>query len=192
MMSEQQCPICFECVDSQSNFSKTPCGHAFCFQCILKALETNNTCPLCRAELKPIPKRSRILRHNDDSSDEEESDDDETLESASEENESDDSPIIESDCDIEYLEKVLQEKGITYQNILSLLLNRFPESVSMDAQDELENKFYDIVDELDEDTSIEAMERLEMMKQEEDSRDAELKHFIKTDILDKIVDVIAV
>lgn len=44
------CPICFD------YFSKpilTPCGHSFCFNCILKHLGMSRNCPMCRNEIEP-------------------------------------------------------------------------------------------------------------------------------------------
>ena len=54
-MSDQrestECCICMDAIDYTTNNCITPCGHAFCFQCLAKALEQNNTCPCCRSVL---------------------------------------------------------------------------------------------------------------------------------------------
>jgi hypothetical protein len=40
-----------DAINFATNNCITPCGHTFCFQCLAKALEKNNTCPCCRAVL---------------------------------------------------------------------------------------------------------------------------------------------
>lgn len=54
MISESEnieCCICMDVINCSTNNCVTPCGHKFCFQCLAKALEQNNTCPCCRAVL---------------------------------------------------------------------------------------------------------------------------------------------
>ena len=46
--NEKECPVCYETVPSGVNNCTTDCGHAFCFTCIMKCLEKNNTCPIRR------------------------------------------------------------------------------------------------------------------------------------------------
>lgn len=52
--------VCAVCLDppGAKNVSITECGHKFCTSCLLKSLQKNNTCPMCRAEIEP--KRSSI------------------------------------------------------------------------------------------------------------------------------------
>lgn len=46
----ETCPVCFELtISNQVRF--TTCKHLFCEECALKWVETNNTCPLCRATI---------------------------------------------------------------------------------------------------------------------------------------------
>lgn len=45
------CPICFETISQTKNTCSTPCGHVFCFTCMVKVLNTSNTCPCCRFKL---------------------------------------------------------------------------------------------------------------------------------------------
>lgn len=50
-----ECAICFEEIGSSNN-CVTPCGHKFCFNCIVKSTKQNNTCPCCRGPLcEPSP-----------------------------------------------------------------------------------------------------------------------------------------
>tara|TARA_B110000003_G_C16595804_1_gene513629 strand:- start:659 stop:1453 length:795 start_codon:yes stop_codon:yes gene_type:complete len=46
-----ECSICYEELGDKNNCT-TPCGHVFCFECMMQALNRNNTCPCCRAPLK--------------------------------------------------------------------------------------------------------------------------------------------
>jgi Ring finger domain len=42
------CNICFEPL-GRTNRTTTPCGHEFCFKCIIQAYQHNPICPSCRA-----------------------------------------------------------------------------------------------------------------------------------------------
>jgi hypothetical protein len=43
-----ECGICLEKIDENNNYAITPCGHKFCFNCILQSIQSINTCPYCR------------------------------------------------------------------------------------------------------------------------------------------------
>ncbi|XP_034111728.1 peroxisome biogenesis factor 10 [Drosophila sulfurigaster albostrigata] len=45
-------PQCILCMEPRQNNSLTPCGHLFCWSCILEWLEERDECPLCRESLK--------------------------------------------------------------------------------------------------------------------------------------------
>ncbi|EDW50066.1 peroxisome biogenesis factor 10 [Drosophila sechellia] len=45
-------PQCILCLEPRSNNSLTPCGHIFCWSCLLEWLEERDECPLCRESLK--------------------------------------------------------------------------------------------------------------------------------------------
>ena len=53
---EDTCAICMEVTSKTKNVSVTECGHRFCTSCLLKSLQTKNTCPMCRAEIEPARK----------------------------------------------------------------------------------------------------------------------------------------
>ncbi|SPP84970.1 peroxisome biogenesis factor 10 [Drosophila guanche] len=45
-------PQCILCLEPRTNCSLAPCGHIFCWSCILEWLEERDECPLCRESLK--------------------------------------------------------------------------------------------------------------------------------------------
>ena len=46
----ESCPICMDVIGT-TNCAKTSCGHSFCLSCIVKCLESNHICPLCREDI---------------------------------------------------------------------------------------------------------------------------------------------
>lgn len=52
---ETICNICFDPI-GQINSTTTPCGHKFCFKCIIKAYQNNPICPCCRNPLNDTEK----------------------------------------------------------------------------------------------------------------------------------------
>ena len=57
--SESECPICLEALRSK-NIAVTPCGHKFCFTCIVENFKTSKSCPMCRGPLCPEIPRPRL------------------------------------------------------------------------------------------------------------------------------------
>jgi len=70
---ENTCNICYEVVGDKNRCS-TPCGHLFCFECIMKSSKKYNTCPMCRSV---ICEEIESVRGDDDDDDDYEDDDSE-------------------------------------------------------------------------------------------------------------------
>jgi peroxin-10 len=44
---------CKICSDARKSVSSTPCGHLFCWDCILRSTQVKYECPICRAPVQP-------------------------------------------------------------------------------------------------------------------------------------------
>ena len=103
--AEIKCTICFEKIGEKNN-TTTPCGHIFCFECITRAMQTNNTCPYCRAVL--------IELKEDNAEEEDDEYESYNSEEDSDYDEDDESNIDDYDQDSGDIEKILhlfEEKG---------------------------------------------------------------------------------
>jgi ribosome-binding protein aMBF1 (putative translation factor) len=67
----KECPVCYDEIASTNNCI-TSCGHSFCLSCMLKCIQTNNSCPCCRTSL--IEKKYNIIDYDNDDSDDDDSD----------------------------------------------------------------------------------------------------------------------
>jgi len=50
MSTQIECSICYDAIGDK-NSCVTPCGHTFCFNCMMQSLAMKNECPCCRAAL---------------------------------------------------------------------------------------------------------------------------------------------
>ena len=48
------CPICYEAVSANTQI-KTSCNHVFHHKCLQRWTCDHNSCPLCRADIRPAP-----------------------------------------------------------------------------------------------------------------------------------------
>lgn len=110
--ASRECVICYESLSSTKNMCVTECGHEFCFGCIMKHVQRNNGCPICRTTLVDE------LEDSDSEDDSEGEDDDETIEETVD---------YESDTEypIEQLVATFEAKGYGLQDALSLLMYKF-------------------------------------------------------------------
>lgn len=165
-----ECPVCYEKISATANNCMTTCRHSFCLSCILRCSKNGNNCPICRSELDDTLEVYTTVSEDDTSSestydyrhDEDDSDDDD---------DGDDEPNDnETDCSIEYVSKILQEKGYTMLDIVSILLGRFKneEIFTREYCEVFEDNVYNIIQDLDDDKMKENAELKLMML--EDSR----------------------
>jgi hypothetical protein len=144
--AEIKCTICFEKIGEKNN-TTTPCGHIFCFECITRSLQSNNTCPYCRAVLIEVKQ---------DNADEDDDSDYESYEEDSDYEEDDESNIDDYDQECGDLEKIMnlfEEKGYTLKDAMTLLLNRKSKTDTKYTTDyikKLESDFESICDTIDE------------------------------------------
>jgi hypothetical protein len=71
-----ECVICYDVI-GDTNKCVTPCGHNFCFNCIMKSTQYNTKCPYCRTELREATSDviSDVEYEEDDDDDEDEDED---------------------------------------------------------------------------------------------------------------------
>jgi hypothetical protein len=121
-MEMKECAICYEVI-GKTNACVTPCGHEFCFKCMVKSFQTNDSCPMCRANYL---EKDECL-HSDS---EDEEDDDETLYDSDEEYVTSSVSYLNNITEKiifatpEQISKNLQKQGYTMEDIVSLLTNR--------------------------------------------------------------------
>lgn len=145
--TDNECPICYETISSVNN-CVTTCNHSFCLNCILRCSKSSNCCPICRSEFLEDD-------NLDDSPDDYATVSDvgsDDLEDGNEEDEYDDDDSDEDESSIEYITEMLLKKGITIIDVVSICINRFSKSDSKFTREfceELENKFYGIIDDAD-------------------------------------------
>jgi hypothetical protein len=158
------CPVCFDPITTDKNVCSTPCGHVFCFGCMVKCLNTSNTCPYCRSEInnKPIYDDNNdeyeivsITDDDDDDDYDDDDDDDDDEDQPPNTNPTNETPVSneqesEDECSIEYVESYFKEKGISYIDLLSVMFNRYPKTMSRRMRRQLDKKLYDMMDLLDE------------------------------------------
>lgn len=51
LFKNDECSVCYDQLGDKNN-CVTPCGHTFCFQCMMSCLNYKNTCPICREVLQ--------------------------------------------------------------------------------------------------------------------------------------------
>ena len=118
MNINNECCICLEMIQ-QINSCITPCGHSFCFTCMVKNLDMSNSCPYCRTILKEsvISEINQVSEDEEDYTTEEDNEDDEN---ESEGESVDEDPYANCRTNaIEILVEKVENKGYTIMDILS-------------------------------------------------------------------------
>lgn len=151
-----ECPICYDNISLKNNNCITPCGHQFCFKCLMMSIARNNRCPCCRANLQEEseePAAVNVVEENEDSSDSEYDD--------NESESSDGDYEMNPGCTIERITETLETKGFTMTDLVAILLERFPISdpkYTTEFCEKLDDRFYDMVDSLNEEAARENRE----------------------------------
>ena len=134
LFKTDECSICYEELGDKNNCT-TPCGHVFCFECMMQALNRNNTCPCCRTPLKEEPAEEN---EDDDESDFDDDDDDDEWEHMWGSGVSGSRPITGPFIHREFLQNIkntqfanpetiankITDSGYNMEDIVSLLLHR--------------------------------------------------------------------
>jgi hypothetical protein len=121
---DNECCICYDAIGEKNNCI-TPCGHAFCFECMMKSLGRSNTCPCCRAVLQEKEEENSDEDDYDseDIEDIEDSDDDDSMQ--------EDPTLASPDVISEQLTKL----GYTMSDVLALYLNRIDRNIPRNTRD---------------------------------------------------------
>lgn len=108
MATENECVICFENIGEKNN-CVTECGHKFCLKCLVTSIAHKNACPCCRTQLI----------------DEIEGDDEEDEDFVPMENDDESDNDEEDEAHVEDVAERLEKQGITFIDVVSMLLNRY-------------------------------------------------------------------
>lgn len=58
-LPRKSCPICMDEITAK-NSCVTKCGHDFCLSCLVRSLQNNQSCPLCRGGIAPVIDRQAM------------------------------------------------------------------------------------------------------------------------------------
>ena len=159
-----ECCVCFESI-GKTNVTTTPCGHTFCFSCLMKCMDVKNNCPYCR---EPLREESDIIESSDDEYSDDEYDEysitseDEltTYDNAS-------NPTLGLTT-LNELVTLLDECSISREELLGMLLFRYEDGVDQNSLQKKKQLFNDMTVKKDKEKRHEWEERTSMM--EEDTR----------------------
>ncbi len=171
-MENKECAICFEHIGHTNN-CVTPCGHEFCFKCMVKSYQINDTCPMCRSTY--LEKDECLEDSYTIESDSEDEYDDETIyvdTAANMINITEKTPIANPQS----ISKVLIENGYTMEDIISLWTSRINRENTRYTQKFIRKMDTDI-DKLIQDADIEQEKRVyecQLMASEENNRQMEV------------------
>ena len=155
-----ECCICYETIGKTNNCT-TPCGHEFCFKCMVKCLGQNSACPYCRTPL--------IEEEEQDSDDDEGSDGD--SDSDDESDTSSNYITQNTEASAEKISEQLAALGYTMTDIISIYLGRVDSSIPRNTPtfvQKMHKDYDDVIERLDLEKTREFEEREMFM--EEDTR----------------------
>lgn len=171
---QHECCICYETI-GKSNMTVTPCGHQFCFSCLMKSMDLRNTCPCCRA---PLREEEDIIKDDDEEltdSDSEyfsEDDDDNNIDVHSIDriirttfwdNASNPSSEIATTTE---LEAIAKNYHISMTDLISMITYRYDEKYEVNVIQQKATMFYTHLRMLDNEKKKQWKERNEMMEED--------------------------
>ena len=185
-----ECCVCYEEL-GKTNVTTTPCGHTFCFSCLMKCMDVKNSCPYCR---EPLREEEDIIQSSDDEDDysDDEYDDEDSITSEDEldlmdytdntEFDNNELPIV-SAMDYTYdnasnptlglikldeIVTILDECSISREELLGILLYRYEDGIYPTNLHKKKQMFNEMLRKKDKERQNEWEERTSMM--EEDTR----------------------
>lgn len=161
MTTQIECPICMDCIEMTKNCMTTECGHCFHTSCLMKNVAHNGfECPYCRTAMAEVVKddaseaeefgldeemfdddalRGFRLFWNTVDGVEQDPEDIEEEEEAEEEEEEEDVYLVPP---VEYVAKNLEEQGITFEDLVGILLERDHEEYEEDNYGEIDGQVF--------------------------------------------------
>jgi hypothetical protein len=156
------CAICYDPLDISRNNCNTICGHSFCMNCFISAIQRNNSCPLCRSELyKKANKRVSPPEPENDIADDE-------SETSSESSE-DSYTIYYDNVSVENISIHMKERGFSY---LDLIMWIFPNHHSLNpkfGQEYRSHKLVELDHMFENDETNEMIENTWMGREDQDA-----------------------
>ena len=180
----EECAICYDTLGA-TNTCTTPCGHEFCFKCMMSALNHNNRCPCCRSILK------EEVVEEEDSDDEEEYEWNPLEENINYWREGTTFRNISNDDQLatpKMIAKKIEEAGYTMEDLVSIWLERIDRSNDRYKDNNFVKKMVSDIENLvdNEDQEVEIREsEMELMGQE-DQRGIEIE---SRDIFERFPDL---
>ena len=164
MSTQNECPICMDAIEVNKNYITTECGHCFHANCLMKSVAHNGFgCPYCRTTMAEEPDDDddgssneghediynddalRGLRffannlqgipHDEDDEDAEDDYQTELLESTEEEQD-------ESIPTTQFVSNKLTEQGISYEQLVSLILFNSHEEYETESLERLDGEVF--------------------------------------------------
>ena len=181
---ERECAICYDTLGS-TNTCTTPCGHEFCFKCMMSALNHNNRCPCCRSILK------EEIVEEDDSDDEEEYEWNPLDENINYWREGTTFHNISNDDQLatpKIIAKKIEEAGYTMEDLVSIWLERIDRSSERYNDNNFVKKMVSDIENLvdNEDSEMETrVDEMDMMGKE-DHRTSQLE---SNDVFERFPDL---
>jgi len=170
--AEKECCICYENIGIK-NSCITDCGHSFCLSCLALSIRKNVACPMCRTNIIGEDDTNNIV--SDDEDEDEDDDDDEYDETFI--------CATENECSLEELSERLEKKGITYLDLVSMVIKRYSPAFRYEDLKNKHEMFYDVLDEADD----EIIERQQFMEEDQIELDRFQVRLAIEDLLDDVM-----